>query len=185
MKTFIQIIAIALSSFLLSGCGANLNEKEKKIVGSWYFMESREESDVDEGITNMRLTMEGNDVYCSDKTMIANGVVRISILMDLGYYKNRITYEYEIIGEGEWYVEGKYLVSKASKVIINYRDAKTLRQTEDDEVFIELLKEEMDEMLSEMKKEMLKESREKIVSLTNDELILRDDGEEIKYTRTQ
>lgn len=185
MKTLIQILAIAVSSFLLLDCGANLNEKEKKIVGTWYCMESLEESNVEEGIPNMKITIEGNDIYCSDKTMIANGEVRVSVLMDLGYYKNRITYEYEIIGEGEWYVEGKYLVSKASRVIINFMDAKTLKQTEDDDVFIDLLKEGMDEMLSEMKKEMLKGSREKIVLLTDNELILRNDGKDTKYTRIE
>ena len=167
---------------LLVGCmGDKLNDKEKKIVGKWHVAKTEIMDESDEGYT-MELTTD----YRSNKTQTAEGFMRFRLNVDEDEYANTITLEYSISAKGTWSVEGNNIVEKMNEVNIEFSRASTITNNEDDEVYIEALKQYFDDFIPELRNEMLKKSREEIIKLTEDELTTKDDeGEEITYTRIE
>lgn len=183
MKKTVLMTALLM---LLVGCmGDKLNDKEKKIVGKWHVAKTEIKEESDEGYSGT-FTMELTTDYRSNKTQTAEGFMRVRLNVDEDEYANTITLEYSISAKGTWSVEGNNIVEKMNEVNIEFSRASTITNNEDDEVYIEALKQYFDDFIPELRNEMLKKSREEIIKLTEDELTTKDDeGEEITYTRIE
>jgi uncharacterized membrane protein YhaH (DUF805 family) len=159
------------------------NDKEKMVVGKWHGIVSES---IDEDDNSTKITIESRNEYHSDKTLSIYGTVRCVFDVDEIDYANTIILEYNISGKGSWSVEGNNLVEKASEINIDFYNASTIIKKEDDEDYIEAYKQYIANTIPEMRHEMLKKSRDKIVKLTEDELVTRDnEGTEINYTRIE
>ena len=178
---------LAVVLFLITGCiGEKLNDKEKMIVGKWHcaMVEETEETEDD---YSGKMTLEYTVDYYSNKTETTEGKFRCRFNVDEIEYANTITLEYTISAKGTWSVEGNNLVEKMSEVNIEFEKASTIAKNNDDEVYIEALKQHIEDFLPELRNDMLKKSRSKIIKLTEDELSTEDveSDEPTTYTRIE
>lgn len=180
-KRILSITTFVLCAFLTGCISEQLNDKEKRIVGKWYLGQT-ESSEEEDGSFTIDLTCE----YHSNKTTTTSGILRYSFDIEDDDYANTIILEYKYTAKGKWSVEGNNLVEKESEVNIDFNNSSTIANNEDDEVYIESLKQNIANDIPEVRNEMLKKSRDKIIKLTDDEMTLRDDeGNEYTLTRVE
>ena len=180
-KRILSITTFVLCIFLIGCISEQLNDKEKRIVGKWYFGQTDNLEEEEESLT-FDLTCE----YHSNKTTTTSGIWRFNYDIENDDYANTIILEYKVSSKGTWSVEGDYLVEKYNVFNIDFNNASTIAENKHNNVYIESLKQNIANIIPEMRNDMLKKSRDKIIKLTDDEMTLRDDeGTEITVTRVE
>lgn len=188
-KHYYAWLVIVLCAMTVTGCGSGLSDKEKKIVGKWYFAipaETDTDYDDDTFIKEFTWSGEGEVEYFDDHTEKCqiNAIYSIHVVDE--DYEEWIELKYKYEGEQAWSMEGDELIEKGKSAKIKFIGFSTMQEynPDVDDYYINTLKSIINDGMPELKQEMLKKSASTIVELTDDEMILEDeDGEKETYTK--
>lgn len=182
MKQKVLLLAVLMIGGLcFLSCGQRpQGEYEKKIVGKWHFGHSQK---LEEGLT---MAFEFTTDYRADKTAIYEGFIRLRVEVEDEDYANNLTFEYSISGESTWDVEGDYFIEKGNRCDIELKKASAMVEMEDNDFYIEMIKEKLEDFIPELRSSLLKKSKDKIIKLNDTEFSIEDeDGETETYTRIE
>ena len=152
-----------------------LNEKEKKIIGKWNssFTEQVDEAGTDFIIQS--ITQEATDEFLSDKTEVERGILKYRFTVDEGV---DVVLEYERISEGVWTIEGNAIITKGSRSEFNFIKGYPLGVSYSysyGDYYVNKMKEKMEDVIEYMRQSQLEPNRMEITSLTDKELILKEE----------
>ena len=190
MKKNLYRLTILLSMLVAVSCGSNLNDKERVIVGRWHYTVSKhmkEAFDENSFITEYSFTTESEDVFRSNYTEKDNGKATFSFHVEDEDYNNWIDMIYDISYEGTWSVKGNQLILKGDKYEMGFSDFSSLQKynPDFDDYYIKVLKSIIEEQIPELRHESLKKRTQLIIDLSDDEMIVEEDGEKLNMVRIE
>ena len=173
---------------------ASYEMREKKqvykimsVAGKYQYQEEYTEkiNDEDNIISKFTVKYEGIDEFKEDGTDTDEGTLNLIFeVEDDDGYSNVITLSYFFSYIGTWEQEGQSLTLVGEEFNMAFLYSATKYNRSDDNYYIQLLKEMVeDEMIPDMKVESLEKREQKIKSLTRERMITVEDGEEIVFTR--
>lgn len=176
---FMAVMVVGAICFV--SCGQRQQgEYEKQIVGKWHGAFSQEDED------GIKMVMETTTDYRSDKTEVFDGLLRFRVEVNDGDYANNLTFEYSVSGEGTWDVDGDYFIEKINKCDIELKKAYALAEMEDNDLYIGVIKEALEDGIPEIRNSMMQKSKDKIIKLNDSEFSIKDDeGDTETYTRIE
>lgn len=162
----------------------SLSEKERMLVGRWYYTESYDDMDgygEDSYLLGCSFRGESVDVFKADGTEVDKGIMSFYYSIDDYDWSGIVILQFNCTYEGVWKIEGDSLILKGKKFDMEYVKPKSFNKNE-----IPYRKELLTALqggIPDMRKSMLKKRTLKIVRLTDDEFVYEEDGEETSCVR--
>ena len=132
------------SFFILSSCGTQLNEQEKRMVGYWNCVGDDEDEETDEDYRRTRI-FDNTFEYRSDGTLLQTTICNERVYVEEEDYNNIITFKWEITGKGTWNIEGDVLVERLQECNIALKEIRTAIKKDNDLEYVTQLKALMEE----------------------------------------
>lgn len=182
MKTTFTLILVACA--LLAGCKSTttpLTQEEEKLVGEYYFSETKDLEKMVEGMSATFL-MEGYTEYNSDRTCENEGTVKI-VMVSKNIKEVIINVQYKFSSEGNWKIENGELMEVANPESFRFELSKSDAKSEAAKKAVKVLERASGMIASLIKDSMMKSENAKIIELTDTKLVMEQDGQQ--YTATK
>lgn len=196
LKKNIGIIAVLMAQmFFFNSCESN--SIRSKIKGAWEY-EYEDTARLDENHVG-KIFFKGVDLYHENGT--SNEQATVTIVLDCLNTEDGVSFlvklKYDMSYEGKWKVENGFIVENGTSVSSRLVDSDlTAFDTDDgEELFLDeelkrkITKEYIDafeDLNHELKKDIQKQEKTRVVSITESQMILKDeDGELTTYKRIE
>ncbi len=182
MKTTFTLILVVCT--LLVSCKSAttpLTQEEEKLVGKYYFSDTKDLGQVAEEMSATFL-MEGYAEYNSDRTCENKGTAKI-VLVSKNIEEMIFTIEYQFSSESNWKIENENLVEVMDPESFEFILAKSDTTSEAAQKAVKILEKGSGLVASLVKDAMMKQQDAKIITLTDTQLVLEQEGK--RYTVTK
>ena len=169
-RTF-RVLFLVLMCLLSLSCVAQVQVEESELLGIWYVE--------DEMPSAKKPGMDANGKAKGVFTYQPNGVVvcrldlDMDLILDMPEYKNHLKMDFSMTFQGNWSIKkGNVLVQKMKETEITpIRIVAEHENSDQDKVFLLMMKSMMEEAFLKEAKKMTKAGKEKILSFTAKEMV--------------
>ncbi|ADV42370.1 hypothetical protein Bache_0341 [Bacteroides helcogenes P 36-108] len=187
MRTTTLIFVLTLCCTLLMGCKSPtspLTQEEEKLVGKYYVTMSKDMEKTDEAPA-MSVMLEGYTQYGSDRTCGMEGTAMLAIKALDELKQLTVTLEYSITEKGTWKIKDGYIEETPDPESVEWKFVKSNAETEEAKRFVKLLYTNTPVAAFKMKELFMRseDSNAKIIELTDEKLVVEQDGEQMTMIR--
>lgn len=185
--TFTLILVVCA---LLTGCkntASPLTEEEQKLVGRYCIVLSKEMAKSDT-LPAMSVMLEGYTTYRTDRTILDEGTVMLAVKANEVLKQPVVALEFRFGSGGTWRVEDGYIKGVMDLEQVEWKLTKSNAETEEAKSFVKLVKASTSVFTFKMKEFLFQVLQSeggdaKIVELTDEKLVVEQDGEQTTMIR--
>lgn len=184
LTTITLVLAVCT---LLIGCKSPtspLTQEEEKLVGKYYVTMSKDMEQTDK-TPAMSIMLEGYNKYASHRMCKMEGAILLVIKSLKELNQLAVTLEYHISAEGTWRIENGYIKGTTDPQSIEFKFAKSNAETKEAKMFVELIESTSPIETFKIKELFMRAEGDdiKIIELTDEKLVIEQEGEQITMAK--